>query len=103
LNAALVLLALTSVPLGILGITLYRRNRDPSSLAGIAGAAWAISGVALIYMGIPGTVFFPGMLAIVLAGVLMRVRSGERSTILLVKLGTLCFALVAVSIGLVFL
>lgn len=99
----MILLALTSVPLGTLSLVQYARNGGVSSLAGMAGAAWAIAGVALIHIGAPGAIFFPGMLTIVLAGALMRVLSGERSKVLLAKSGGLCIILAAVSIGLVFL
>ncbi len=103
MSIALILLALTSAPLGLVSVLSFYRSRDIAYIAGIAGAVWAFAGVLIIRAGMPGTVLFPGMLAIVLAGVVLRLHAGDRSRALIVKAFVLSSTLLFVSAGVLML
>jgi hypothetical protein len=65
-------------------------------------AVWSIAGVVLVSVGVPGLVFFPGLLAIVLAGSAVRFREG-RTTGLALRMLVIGSILCTVSVELVFL
>ncbi len=102
MNPAILLLALTSIPLGIVSLFEFRLQSSPRALYGMIGAGWAMGGVLLIVVGVPGVIFFPGLIAIMLFGTLMQLRQ-KKERLLYVKAGFLTVICGSLAVGMVFL
>ncbi|OGS52434.1 MAG: hypothetical protein A3K75_04300 [Euryarchaeota archaeon RBG_13_61_15] len=102
MNTAILLLAMTSVPMGLYSLSEFLRNERTRGFFGMLAAGWSIAGVVLVSVGVPGLVFFPGLLVIVLAGSALRFREG-RTTGLALRMLVIGSVLCIVSVGLVFL
>lgn len=102
MNEAVLLLAATSVPMGLYGLLEFADRRSVRGLFGMIAAGWSVSGVVLVSLGVPGILFFPGLLAIVIFGSVVQLRV-DRRRLLLTKAVLAAVALGLVSIGMVFL
>jgi len=78
LNAVVLLLVLTSFPLGILGLVEFRDRKHIGPMFSMIAAAWSIAGVILVSAGVSGLLFFPVLLVIMLAGDVLEYRSDKR-------------------------
>ena len=95
-------LASASVPFGIVAVYDLLSKETEKGLFGVASAAWSSSGVVLVYYGVPGLLFFPGLLVISIAAFLVRARrGGGRSHY--AKASALSALLLLITVGLVVL
>ena len=102
MDSAILILAMTSVPIGTVGLIDYVSQRSTGALFGMLGAGWSIAGVVLISFGVPGMIFFPGLICIMLVGSLLQLRT-ERKKILYVKAGLLTTVCAVLATWMVFL
>ncbi|MCU0853275.1 MAG: hypothetical protein MUC90_08510 [Thermoplasmata archaeon] len=72
----ILLLASASVPFGLVAMHDILSGEKKRGVFGIASAAWSFSGIFLVYLGVPGLLFFPGLMVILLASSLSRARRG---------------------------
>lgn len=102
MDASVLVLASASVPLGLIAFYDMFSGERSRGLFGVTAASWSLSGVVLVHFGVPGIVFFPGLLLILIASSLFRVRSGgPRSQY--AKAMSLSALLVVVTVGMVML
>ncbi len=102
MNPAILLLALTAVPLGIASFIEFRSQSSPRALYGMIGAGWSMGGVLLIVVGVPGIIFFPGLIGIMLFGTLMQLRQ-KKERLQYVKAGLLTIICGSLAVWMVFL
>lgn len=101
LNLVILLLVLTSVPIGLLSLSEFSNIRSTRSILGMLASAWSAGGVVAVMYGVPGTIFFPGLLLISLAGGAIELRASFTNA-RLARMALTVFLLAFVSIGLVF-
>jgi len=102
MDASIFVLASASVPLGLIALHDFRSDRRVGGMFGMTSAAWSVSGVVLVYLGVPGLLFFPGLFAIMISSALVQARGGGgRSQYL--KAALLSTLLAIVTLGLVVL
>lgn len=102
MEASILVLASASFPLGLIAIyDLFSHERMKGAF-GIASATWSICGVVLVWYGVPGLIFFPGLLLIIIASSLLSARRGAGRAQYL-KSAALSVLLVLVTIGMVML
>lgn len=76
MDASILVLAAASVPLGLVAAHDLLSGERRRGLFGVASSAWSLSGVFLVHSGVPGLLFFPGLVLILLAASLSGVRRG---------------------------
>jgi uncharacterized membrane protein len=102
MDLSIMVLASASVPLGLVALVDFLSERRVKGLFGMTSAVWSASGVVLVYIGVPGIVFFPGLLMIlILSSFLQGRRGGGRSQY--VKALSLSLLLILITLGLVLL
>lgn len=102
MDPSILVLASASVPFGVLAAADLFSDKRTKGFFGVASSAWSGSGVVLVYFGVPGLLFFPGLLAILILSSLVQYREG-RGRSQMVKALLLSVLLGAVTLGLVFL
>lgn len=102
MDISLLVLAFASVPLGVIALCDLIADRKMRGLFGMTSAAWSASGVVLVYVGVPGIVFFPGLLVILILSTLVQGREGG-GRLQYVKASSLSVLLVLITLGLVLL
>lgn len=102
MDVSILVLASASVPFGLIALHDIASGEVRKGAFGAASAAWSLSGVLLVYLGVPGLIFFPGLLLIMIASSLSRVRRGG-GALQYARPSALAAVLALVTIGLVML
>ena len=76
MDVSVLVLASASVPLGLIALYDMVSGERSRGVFGVAAAAWSLSGVVFVHFGVPGVVFFPGLLLILIASALFKARGG---------------------------
>lgn len=102
LELSILILAMASVPFGLIALHDLLSRETRRGAFGAASAAWSLSGVILVYYGVPGLLFFPGLILIMTISSLSRLRRGGDAR-QFVRPSVLVVLLVLITLGLVML